>query len=102
MIFFWAENIYYFFSLDPSYKCSNPDSCPLRTIRTWIHVPERQLANNSKLRLKRGRPIGSKDVHPEKRRIQMSIGIPEMVHELRLKLGRPIGLKDVPPHKRRT
>ena len=29
------------------------------------------------LRLKRGKPIGSKDVPPQKRRTQMSIGTPE-------------------------
>ena len=32
------------------------------------------------LHLKRGRPIGSKDVPPQKRRTQMSIGTPEEVH----------------------
>ena len=67
-----------------------------------ILVPEGQLANESKLRLKRGRPIGSKDVPPRKRRTQMSISTPEVVHEIRLKRGRPIGSKDVPPQKRRT
>ena len=30
--------------------------------------------------LKRGRPIGLKDVTPRKRRTQMSIGTPEEVH----------------------
>ena len=33
------------------------------------------------IRLKRGRPIGSKDVTPQKRRTQMSIGTPEEVHD---------------------
>ena len=33
------------------------------------------------LRLKRRRPIGSKDVPPHKRRTQMSIGTPEEVHD---------------------
>ena len=33
------------------------------------------------IRLKRGRPIGSKDVPPQKRRTQMSIGTPEAVHD---------------------
>ena len=33
------------------------------------------------LRLKRRRPIGSKDVPPQKRRTQMSIGTPEEVHD---------------------
>ena len=32
------------------------------------------------IRLKRGRPIGSKDVTPQKR-TQMSIGTPEEVHD---------------------
>ena len=50
----------------------------------------------------RGRPIGSKDVPPRKRRTQMSIGTPEVVREINLKRGRPIGSKDVPPQKRRT
>ncbi|WJZ98367.1 hypothetical protein VitviT2T_016895 [Vitis vinifera] len=36
----------------------------------WIDVPVGQLTNESKIRLKRGRPIGSKDVTPRKRRIQ--------------------------------
>ena len=35
---------------------------------TRINVPEGPLANESKIRLKRGRPIGSKDVTPQKRR----------------------------------
>ena len=54
------------------------------------------------LRLKRGKPIGSKDVTPQKRRTQMSIGTPEVVHELCLKRGKLIGSNDVPPQKRRT
>ena len=33
------------------------------------------------IRLKRGRPISSKDVTPLKRRTQMSIGTPEEVHD---------------------
>ena len=36
------------------------------------------------IRLKRGRPIGSKDVTSQNRRTQMSIGTPEVVHEIRL------------------
>ena len=46
------------------------------------------------LSLKRGKPIGSKDVPPRKRRTQMSIGTPEVVHELRLKRRRSIGSKE--------
>ena len=54
------------------------------------------------IRLKRGRPIGSKDVTPRKRRTQINMGTPEEVHEIRLKCGRPIGSKDVIPRKKRT
>ena len=39
------------------------------------------------IRLKRGRPIGSKDVTPRKRRTQINMGSPEEVHEIRLKCG---------------
>ena len=49
------------------------------------------------LRLKRGKPIGSKDVSPQKRRTHISIDTPKVVHELRLKRGKPIGSKIVPP-----
>ena len=35
--------------------------------------------------LKRGRPIGSNYVTPQKRRTQMSIGNPEEVHDKRIK-----------------
>ena len=37
------------------------------------------------IRLKRGRPIGSKDVPPQKRRTQMIIGTPEEVHDKKKK-----------------
>ncbi|WJZ93913.1 hypothetical protein VitviT2T_012812 [Vitis vinifera] len=40
----------------------------------WIDVPVGQLTNESKIRLKRGRPIGSKDVTPRKRRTQEKLG----------------------------
>ena len=49
---------------------------------TRIDASERQLTNESKIRLKRGRPIGSKDI--------------------RLKCGRPISSKDITPRKRRA
>ena len=39
------------------------------------------------IRLKRGRPIGSKDITPWKRRTQMSIGTPEEVHDKKKKKG---------------
>ena len=35
------------------------------------------------IRLKRGRPIGSKNVTPWKGRTQMSIGTPEDVHDIK-------------------
>ena len=38
-----------------------------------INVPEGQLVNESKICLKRGRPIGSKDITPRKRRTQRRI-----------------------------
>ena len=49
--------------------------------RAWINVLEGQLANESKIRLKRERPIFSKDITPWKRRTQMRIDIPEEVHD---------------------
>ena len=50
-----------------------------------INVPEEQLANESKIRLKHGRPIGSKDVTPQKWRTQMRIDTPEEVHDKKKK-----------------
>ena len=41
-------------------KSHNPTANAL----TWIDVPERQLANESQIRLKHGGPIGSKDLTP--------------------------------------
>ena len=38
------------------------------------------------IRLKRGRPIGSKDVTPRKRRTRMSIGTPNEVHDKNKKI----------------
>ena len=46
-----------------------------------INVPKGQLENESKIRLKHGRPIGSKDVTPRNRRTQMRIDTPEQVHD---------------------
>ena len=46
----------------------------------WINVLE-QLANENKIRIKRGRPIGSKDITPQKRRTQMRIDTFEEVHD---------------------
>ena len=39
-----------------------------------IDVSVRQLTNESKIRLKRGRPVGSNDVTPRKRRTQEKLG----------------------------
>ena len=46
-----------------------------------IDVPEEQLANESKIRLKRGRPIGSKDINPRKRITHGRIDTLEEVHD---------------------
>ena len=43
----------------------------------WIDVLERKLANEYKIRLKRRRPISSKDITPCKRRTQMRIDTPD-------------------------
>ena len=51
-------------------------NAPART-----NVPEELLANESKIRLNRGRPIGSKDVTPQKIRTQLRIDTPEKVHD---------------------
>ena len=37
---------------------------------TWIDVPIGQLTNESKIRLKHGKPIDSNDVTPQKKRTQ--------------------------------
>ena len=41
----------------------------------WIDVLVRQLTNESKIHLKRGRPVGSKDVTPRKRRTQENLAL---------------------------
>ena len=46
-----------------------------------IKVPEGQKANESKTHLKRGRPIGSKDITLRKMRTQMRIDTLEEVHD---------------------
>ena len=48
---------------------------------TWIDVLEGQLANEFKIRLKHGRPIGLKDITPRKRRTQRRIDTPEEVYD---------------------
>ena len=44
-----------------------------------IDVPIRQLTNESKIRLKRGRPVNSNDVTPQKRKILGKLDILEKV-----------------------
>ena len=48
---------------------------------TRIDVLKRQLVNESKIHLKCGRPIGSKDITPRKRRTQRRTDTPEEVHD---------------------
>ena len=48
---------------------------------TRINVHEGQLANESKIRLRRGRPICSKDITPQKRRTKMRIDTSKEVHD---------------------
>ena len=43
---------------------------PAANTTARIDVPVRQLTNESKIRLKRDRPVGSRDVTPRKRRTQ--------------------------------
>ena len=47
---------------------------PATNTPTWIDVPIGQLTNESKIRLKHGKPVGSKDVTSWKRRTQEKIG----------------------------
>ena len=54
---------------------------PATNAPAWINVPEGQLANESKIRLKHGRPICSKDITPWKMRTQMRIDTSEEVHD---------------------
>ena len=54
---------------------------PTTNTPTWIDVPERQLENEYKIHLKRGRPIGSKDITFRKRGTQMRIDTLEEVHD---------------------
>ena len=50
-------------------------------VSTRIYVPKGQLANEFKIRLKHGRPIGSKDITPRKKRTQRRINTPEEEHD---------------------
>ena len=47
---------------------------PTANTLSRINVPVGQLTNESKIRLKRGKPVGSKDVIPWKRRTQEKLG----------------------------
>ena len=58
---------------------------PVANALARINVHEGPLANDSKIRLKRGRPIGSKDVTPRKRRTQMRIDTLKEVHDKKKK-----------------
>ena len=54
---------------------------PTANASIQTNVPEGKLANESKIRLKRERPIGSKDVTPRNMRTQMRIDTSEEVHD---------------------
>ena len=54
---------------------------PTTNTQVRIDVLERQLANEYKILLKHGKPIGLKDITPWKRRTQMRIDTPEEVHD---------------------
>ena len=54
---------------------------PVANAPAQINVLEGQLANESKICLKRGRPICSKDITPRKRTTQMRIDTPKEVHD---------------------
>ena len=54
---------------------------PTANTLTRIDVLGGKLANESKIRLKHGRPIGSKDITPRKMRTQRRIDTPEKVHD---------------------
>ena len=54
---------------------------PVVNAPAWIDVLEGQLENESKICLKRGKPIGSKDITLRNRRTQRKIDTPEKVHD---------------------
>ena len=61
-----------------------------------IDVPIGQLTNESKIRLKRGRPVGSKDVTPQKRRTQEKLGTLEEAIKMtdQFKIDKSIALEE--------
>ena len=63
---------------------------------TRIDVPTGQLTNESKICLKRGRPVGSKDVTPWKKRTQEKLGTLEEVVKMTdpSKIDKSIALKE--------
>ena len=54
---------------------------PAANAPTQIDVPERQLANEFQIHLKRVRHIGSKGITPRNRRIQRKIDAPAQVYD---------------------
>ena len=56
---------------------------PTAYVLAWIDVPIGQLTNEFKILLKHGRPVGSKDVTPWKRRTQEKLGTLEEVMGLK-------------------
>ena len=54
---------------------------PAANASAWINVPEGQLENESKIRLKRERLICLKDINTQKTRTQMRIDTSEEVHD---------------------
>ena len=50
---------------------------PVPNALAQIDVPEGQLANESQIRLKHGRPVGLKDITARKSRTQRNIGVHE-------------------------
>ena len=69
---------------------------PTANTPTRIDVPVGQLTNESKIRLKRGRPVGSKDVTPRKRRTQEKLGTLEKTIKMidQFKIDKSIALED--------
>ena len=54
---------------------------PAANAPAQVDVLEGELENESKIGLKRGRPIGSKDITPRKRITQRRIDTPEEMHD---------------------
>ena len=69
---------------------------PVANTPTRIDVPVRQLTNESKIRLKRGRLVGSKDVTPRKRRTQEKLDTLEETIKMsdQFKINKSIVLKE--------